>query len=572
MPSPRLKSSHLLLTALLYSIFAIFLIWPIWQVVSTAFTSKEGGLTLDYVRLVFRDPLLVRGLLNAIGVAIAVTLITLIISLPLALIAVKFDFPGRSLLSGLLLAPLILPPFVGAIGFQLVMGRLGPLTVLVGAGRGPGIDWLGKYRVIGLLLIESLHLYPVMLLNIQAALANIDPAMEQAARNLGAGRWTTFRRVTLPLLRPGLFAGCTLVMIWSFTELGTPLVFSFYTITPVQIFELVSDVANNPLVFALVVVTLAASSGLYLIGKVLLGRATNAATTKAAVASVPRRLHGFHALAAAAPMILVFLLAIIPHVAVVLTSLTPAGQWYRSLLPPHFTLSHYKAALGDELALPSVLNSIRYAAAATLLAAIVGLAIAIIVVRTRVPARWLLDSLAMLPLAVPGLVLAFGYLAISVTLKHHFGQKLPLWLDVQENPVVFLIIAYAARRLPFFVRSAAAGLEQSPRDLELAAANLGAGPARVLARITIPLISANLIAGALLAFAFAMLEVSDSLILAQREGYFPITKAIVELAQRLGDGLYIASALGVWVMILLALTILAANALLGKRLGAAFRI
>ena len=83
---------------------------------------------------------------------------------------------------------------------------------------------------------------------------------------------------------------------------------------------------------------------------------------------------------------------------------------------------------------------------------------------------------------------------------------------------------------------------------------------------------ANLVAGALLAFAFAMLEVSDSLVLAQRSKYYPITKAILDLWQRLGDGPYIASALGVWAMLLLTLTVLAANALLGRKMGAIFRV
>jgi iron(III) transport system permease protein len=139
-------------------------------------------------------------------------------------------------------------------------------------------------------------------------------------------------------------------------------------------------------------------------------------------------------------------------------------------------------------------------------------------------------------------------------------------------PVVFLVIAYATRRLPYIVRATVAGLQQTPVDLELAAANLGAGRATVLRRITIPLIMANLIAGALLAFAFALLEVSDSIILAQKEAYYPITRAILELSQRLGDGVYIASALGVWAMLLLTITLLAANRLLGRKMGAAFRV
>jgi iron(III) transport system permease protein len=117
-----------------------------------------------------------------------------------------------------------------------------------------------------------------------------------------------------------------------------------------------------------------------------------------------------------------------------------------------------------------------------------------------------------------------------------------------------------------------AGLEQTPVDLELASRNLGASLGTTMRRITIPLIGANLIAGGLLAFAFAMLEVSDSLILAQKQDYWPITKGIYELFQRLTDGPYIASALGVWAMVLLTLTILSANSLLGKRMGAIFRV
>ena len=205
------------------------------------------------------------------------------------------------------------------------------------------------------------------------------------------------------------------------------------------------------------------------------------------------------------------------------------------------------------------------------------MATAVIVVRSRIRSRGLIDALAMLPLAVPGLVMAFGYLSISLSFGRWFpeatGRGGPLvWLNAFENPTVLLIIAYAARRLPYVARAAVAGLEQTPRDLELAASNLGAGRATVLRRITLPLIVANLIAGALLAFAFALLEVSDSLILAQQTEFYPITKAILELTNKLGDGLYVASALGVWTMLLLTFTILSANALLSKKMGAIFRV
>src|SRR5688572_16465147 len=567
----RASKLHTGLALLLLLFFAVFLIWPIFNVVVTGFTTRDGAFTLDYLRLILSSPVLLRGLLNATIIAVLVTTLTLVIALPLSVLSVRFDFPGRAIVSGLLLVPMILPPFVGAVGMRLVLARYGPLTQLVGAGDGVGIDWLGTLRLFGVVIVEALGLYPIMLLNLQAALANIDPAMEQAAANMGANRWTIFRKITLPLVRPGLFAGCTLVLIWSFTELGTPLMFQFYDVTPVQVFTMITEL-DNPLPYALVVVMLLCSTTLYLIGKVVLGRGFDAATTKASVQFTPHKLRGWRGFAALAPFVVVFLLAVTPHLSVILTSLSETGAWYKSLLPREFTTAHYLHALEDELALPSVWNSIRYAGFATLVGIAVGLCAAIVIVRSSVPFKGVIDSLAMLPLAVPGLVLAFGYLSISIFFKQQFKDATPSFLDVQKNPVPLLIFAYAARRLPYIVRSAVAGLQQTPRDLELAASNLGASKASVLRRITVPLIFANLVAGALMAFTFAMLEVSDSLILAQTSRFFPITKAIWELTQRLGDGIYIASALGVWAMVLLTLTILSASALLGRKMGAIFRV
>jgi len=195
-----------------------------------------------------------------------------------------------------------------------------------------------------------------------------------------------------------------------------------------------------------------------------------------------------------------------------------------------------------------------------------GVAIAYVVVRTRMAGRHVLDFLAMLPLAVPGIVLAFGYLAMS-----HEGRLFD-FINPVRNPTVLLIVAYSIRRLPYVVRSAAAGFQQTSPVLEEAAENLGCPPLRAMIRITLPLIAANLMAGALLAFAFAMLEVSDSIILAQKMVYFPITKAILELFQLLGDGKFLACALGVWAMLFLGTMVAGVSVLLGRRLGVLFRV
>ncbi len=575
---PRPK--HALVAALLLFLLLVTLIWPLLEVVLAGFQRPNGQLTSDYLRLVLGNPVVQRGLLKATLVATGTTLLALGLALPLAVIATRYDFTGRVLLSSLLLVPMVLPPFVGAIGMRLLLGRFGPLTQLFAPGSSDGVDWLGNLRMSGVIAVEALALYPIIFLNLRAALANVDPLLERAAANLGASRWTVFRRVTFPLVRPGLFAGCTLVFIWSFTELGTPLMFHVYDVTPVQVFIQIVEV-DNPLPYALVVVMLAGTSALYVVGKVLFGRSIRASGSKSASASAVHPLRGVPALLAALPLTLVALLSLLPHVSVVLTSLSATGAWYRSLVPRQWTGMHYLAALQDELVMPAtgqgplqlgaVGNSIIYAGTATVLGVLVACALAWIIVRSRVPWRGVLDVLSMLPLAVPGLVMAFGYLSISVQCRRLFGEATPFWLDVQRFPVVLLVVAYATRRLPYVVRSAVAGLEQVPEDYERAAANLGAGSLLVLRRIVLPLIFASLLAGALMAFVFAMLEVSDSLILAQSARYFPITRAIWELSQRLGDGVYVASALGVWAMTLLSLTLVLAGGLLGKKLGAMFR-
>ena len=575
------RSAHAALAATLVLFLSVTLIWPLLNVVAVGFQTSDGRFTAEYLRLVLADPVLVHGLFKATLIAVSTTAVALILAVPLAVIAARYDFKGRALLSSLLLVPMVLPPFVGALGTRLLLARFGPLTQLFGDASGKGVDWLGSLRSFGVVGVEALALYPIILLNLQAALANVDPMLERAAANLGATRWTVFWRVTFPLVRPGLFAGCTLVLIWSFTELGTPLMFHVYDVTPVQVFTQLTEV-DNPLPYALVVVMLACSSLLYMLGKIFFGRSSGVLASKAGSQSVLRRLSGVRAVVAVLPFLLVLMLALLPHLSVVLTSLSATGAWYRSMLPRELTAAHYLSALNDELVMPSMAdggvqlgavgNSIVYAGVATLIGIVVALSVALVVVRSRVPWRGALDVLSMLPLAVPGLVMAFGYLSLSVQVKRAFGEATPLWLDVQRFPVVLLVLAYTTRRLPYVVRSAAAGLEQVPRDYERAAANLGAGPARVLHRIVLPLILASVLAGALMAFVFAMLEVSDSLILAQSAEFFPITRAIWELSQRLGDGLYVASALGVWAMVLLTLTLVLAGALLGKKLGTMFRV
>jgi iron(III) transport system permease protein len=388
--------------------------------------------------------------------------------------------------------------------------------------------------------------------------------MEEAAQNLGCTGLRRFWRITLPLIHPGLFAGCTIVFIWVFTELGTPLVFDYSRVMSVQVFYGLGAMGGNPLPYTIVAVMLAASVLIYAVGKGVFGRSGHAMMAKATSAGGPRALPGAKAWLCTAAFCAVTFIAVLPHLGVVL--IASSRDWYATVLPRGLTLGNYRAALGHEMTVPAIANSLKYASVSTVIDVFLGVAIAYVVVRTRIAGRGVLDFLSMLPLAVPGIVLAFGYLAMSQEGRFfHF-------INPVRNPTVLLIIAYSLRRLPYVVRSAAAGFQQTSVTLEEAAENLGCPPFKAMIKVTLPLIAANLMAGALLAFAFAMLEVSDSIILAQKMVYFPITKAILELFQLLGDGKFLACALGVWAMVFLGTMVAGVSLLLGRRLGAIFRV
>ena len=389
-----------------------------------------------------------------------------------------------------------------------------------------------------------------MFLNISAAMANIDPALREAAQNLGASSWRLFRTITLPLILPGYFAGAIIVFIWAFTDLGTPLIFGYSRVVPVQIFDAVNDLNTNPMGYTLVVFVLVLTVALFVVSKQVLAR-------KRYEMLGPRQ-----AILIWASLLGLVLVALLPHLAVLVQSFSE--HWFFSVTPAQWTAANYGEIFANNLTGSSIRNSLFYSSLSALLDLGLGVIIAWLLTRRRIPLAGLLDALAMLPLALPGIVLAFGYVA-------GFDLKIS-WLNPRDNPTLLLIISYSVRRLPYIVRSAYAGFQQTSVTLEEASANLGASPFRTLRKITLPLVTANLIAGTLLTFSFAMLEVSDGLILAMKERFFPITKMIYQLLGRIDPNApSLACALGVVGMIILTASLLVAGRLLGKKMGQLFR-
>ncbi len=549
-----------LLVGGLFLFMAAFLFYPLGYVVDRALR-PEGHLTWTFVWAVLSNPASRRAALNSLLLASVTTMATFVFTLPLSYLAARREFAGKQLLGGLTLLPLVLPPFVGAIGMKQLLARFGSVNMLLldsGLVHSP-VDFLGGAKFWGVVVLQVLHLYPIMYLNVTASLASVDRGMEEAARNLGASPFRTFRRVTLPMAAPGVFAGAVIVFIWALTDLGTPLVFEYRDLLSVQIFERVTDMQDNPEGYALVLWVLLLTAGGFLVARRLFGSARNVGAAKGGRVTDNPRVRGPALLWVYALFGAVVFLSVLPHLSVLLTSLQ--DDWFMTVLPHKMTFSHYEAALAHPLTIGSIRNSLVLSSGATMVDALIGVAVAYVLARVRFRGAALLDAMTMLPLALPGIVVAFGYM----------GAYAGTAVDPRKDPTVLLIVAYAVRRLPYMVRAAYAGFSQVDVSLEEAAVNLGAPASRVLWRVTLPLVALSLLAGAILAFSFAMMEVSDSLILALREQDYPITKAIYMLLGRLRDGPEMACALGVWAMAFLSAALLAAHRILGKRMGELFR-
>lgn len=546
------------LLAVLTAFFGLFLIYPVAYMLRGAIY-VDGRWTGEFFALLFQSPLTLRAISNSLLIGLIVTALTTLLALPLAQVMTRYSFRGKPWLGPLLLVPMIMPPFVGAIGLRQIFGRYGSVNLLLGAD----VDWLAGGGFWGVVILQTLNLYPIMYLNVSAAMANVDPTLREAAQNLGASPWRVFRNVTLPLVAPGYFAGAIVVFIWAFTDLGTPLIFGFERVVSVQIFDRVTDVGFNPMGYVLVSVVLAVTVVLFVVSKRLLGSARYEMMGRGHTAgAAERQLTGWRAGLTVTGLLAVIAVALLPHVSVVLQSV--ADRWFFSVLPDRMSGEHYAEIFRYPLTMSSIRNSLLFSSLSASMDLVLGVMIAYVLTRKQLPGAAVLDAVAMLPLALPGLVLAFGYVG---------GFNWPVsWINPRENPTLLLVVAYSVRRLPYIVRAAVAGFQQTSVTLEEASLNLGASAWRTLRKITIPLVMANLVAGTILTFSYAMLEVSDSLILAMREKYYPITKAIWSLLGRIEpSSAGVACAMGVLGMGLLTISLFAASRVLGKRMGQLFR-
>ena len=492
-----------------------FLVLPVGTVIYTAFVTETGALTVGHFANFFNQGVFRESFFNSLQVALASTFFASVIAVPLAYLTVRFEFRGALAIQTLGVLPLVMPPFVGAVALQLIFGKNGSVNLLLD-------DWLGftipiMDGLVGVTFVESIHYFPFILLNLVAAMRNIDGAMEESALNLGARGWRLFRRVIFPLAMPGYLAGAALVFVKVFDDLGTPLVMGITNMLAPQAYLRITSVGvDDPLGYVISVIMIGFSIlALWLAARVMKGR-DYATLQKGGAALQKRRLSMWEALLAYGWIALVLLIVLAPHIGILLMSF--AQVWSFSVLPDAYTLAHYATIFSDAKGM--IGNMLLYCVLAAGLDVVIGTAIAYLILRTRLPGRQWLDHLASAALAIPGLVLAIGYLRLFK------GVTLPFTDTLVVQTWVLIMLAYAVRRLPYALRACMAALQQVHVSLEEAAHSLGASRLSTIRRVMVPLMAGGILAGFVTSFITAAVELSATLVLVSTESQAPMSLGI----------------------------------------------
>ncbi|PPA74739.1 ABC transporter permease [Achromobacter spanius] len=511
----RLPAGPVLTALLVFGFLLLFLVVPVGTVFYSAFVNADGSFTMGHFGAFFNQPLMQEAFFNSLYVAGWSALLASLIAVPLAYFTVRFDFRGALIIQTLGVLPLIMPPFVGAVAMQLIFGRSGSVNLLLNDWFGFTIPFMEGLN--GVIFVEALHYFPFILMNLVVALRNIDGAMEEAAFNLGSRGFRLFRRVIFPLALPGYVAGASLVFVKVFDDLGTPLVLGTTNMLAPQAYLRITQVGlEDPLGYVISVIMIAFSIlALWLSARVLKGR-DYSTLQKGGNSIQKRKLGPMESVLAYGWIILVLLLVLSPHMGVLLLSL--ASVWSFAPLPDGYTLAHYSAVFSESQGM--IANTLLYCGLAAGVDVILGTAIAYLMLRTRLPARQWLDLMASAALAIPGIVLAIGFL------RTFRGIELPGTGTLLTSSWIIIMIAYSVRRLPYALRSCVASLQQINVSLEEAAQSLGATRMSTIRRVVVPLMAGGMLAGFVTSFVTAAVELSATIMLVTKDSQAPMSYGI----------------------------------------------
>jgi len=543
--------------ALIWAFLIAFVLYPLTRIFYDAFTTEAAQFTLGNFQEFFTDRFYLRSLWNSLVLAAAAVVTTSVIGVGVAFLILRYEFPYRNLFSYLTMMPLILPPLVGVLGFVFILGRAGTVNVIL-------MDWFGlekpinfMYGMQGVLLVETVHLFPLMTLSVLDALSKVDPSLEEAAQGMGAKGWRRFWDVTLPLMTPGYVSGALLVFIWTFADFITPLVVGVQDLLAVQAYLNIMQFVDRRLFRMGIVIS--ALLVLLAVFFVLAARQYVAIKDYSSLAYSRverRRLGPVKRWLAVGFLATLLFVSFVPQLGVVLAAV--GRGWSLTPLPVHYTLEFFQAV---SIETPKfIINSFLFCGIAVALCLVIGVPMAWILARTRAPGRGAMDALTTLILAIPGT-------AIGIAFIRAFNYPLP-FIDVPLTSMwIILPLVLAVRRLPYTVRGSYSSLLLVHPSMEEAAANVGAGKLRTFRDITVPLVWKGIFVGALFSFITSIQEASATIFLTLG-GWEMMPFGIFTFY--IAGSQSQAAALGVILIVVCAASLFTVNRIAGARVGGIF--
>jgi iron(III) transport system permease protein len=501
-PRTRIGLDHVVMAGAVVCL-VVLVVLPVGSLVLGSLKG-ESGLSLENFREALTGRLYIQALENSLILGGWTGLFSIVIGVPLAWAVARTNVPGKPLIRATATLAYLSPPFLTAIAF---VNLFGPNAGLINKLLRDVLDlpWLtfNIFTMRGLVLVTVLHTFPFVYLLAVSALQSVDASYEEAAQILGASKWRTAFSITAPLVAPAILSGTLIAFVNAIALFGSQAIIGLpgrVVTLPTRIYALFDYPPEYGLASALsLVFVLITVVALFLQRSYLARRSFVTLAGKGARPQLidlgPARwmMFGFAAL--------VFVVAILlPYGSLVAVSVSKSwglGFWQ------NLTLKNYSFILFEyDVTQRAIVNSLILATLAATIAVMLGTVIGWIDLRTRVPGRLLLDYAALIPLGLPGIVMAVALL--------QFWLKVPLAL---YGTLAILLLAYAGRYVPLGVRAANASLRQVDPSLEESARILGAGRGTTMREVTLPLIRPGLFAGWLLVFVPAIQELSASILL-----------------------------------------------------------
>jgi ABC-type Fe3+ transport system, permease component len=484
------------LTLCTIAVYLLFLIYPMAHLMQqSVYDSQTGQFTMANFVKFFSKSYYFDTLLNSFKVSLAATVLSIAIGTPLAYLFSVFKIRGKSVLNILIVVASMSAPFIGAYSWILLLGRSGVITAFF---RKLGILLPDIYGFGGIVLVMSLQLFPLVFLYARGALKNIDNSLIEAANNLSCSGVKCFFKVVVPLIMPTLLAAGLLVFMRSFADFGTPmLIGEGYRTFPVVLYtEFINEVGGNDgFAAAIAIIAIVITTVVFLAQKYVSNR--NSFALNALHPIEEKEPKGGRKVLVYLFSYLVVAIAILPQVYVTYTSFKKTSG---KIFIRGYSLGSYESAfskLGR-----SIQNTIIIPMLSLVAIILLAVLIAYLVVRRRNALTSTVDILSMIPYIVPGTVL-------GIALLTGFNQK-PLMLS---GTMLIMVIALIIRRLPYTIRSSVAILQQIPISIEEAAISLGASKMKVFFRVTVPMMAAGIVSGAILSWVTMISELSTAIIL-----------------------------------------------------------